>query len=92
MCSKNLNNSSDKQKYHNYVVNSESENSDDTSDGLLHNITVIRNGGTDDPYYCEVNVDKINIIFELDTGSRISAISKVFYDKYFDIIFTKLIK
>lgn len=37
----------------------------------------------DSPYYISLNVEGIFLKFEVDTGSKISAISKKFYDKMF---------
>ncbi|XP_059045676.1 uncharacterized protein LOC131841376 [Achroia grisella] len=39
--------------------------------------------GKDAPYYVSVKVENCKIKFEIDTGSKISAISKVCYDKLF---------
>lgn len=37
----------------------------------------------DSPYYMKLSVENVSVKFEIDTGSKISAISKRFYDKMF---------
>ncbi|XP_013172204.1 PREDICTED: uncharacterized protein K02A2.6-like [Papilio xuthus] len=81
MCKKNVYRAeSGKSKLHNYIDSCDSAS--DASD-CLHHIISVSNNGTDGPYHCSLRVENIDMIFEIDTGSRISAVSKEFYDKYF---------
>lgn len=53
---------------------------DNNSDFKFYNII---NSGGNDPFYVKLLVNDFKIKFEIDTGSKISAVSKIFYDKYF---------
>lgn len=57
-------------------------NSDTDSDSDCHFFNMI-SGGDDGPYYANLKIDNIDHKFEIDTGSRISAISKSYHDKFF---------
>ncbi|CAK1602520.1 unnamed protein product [Parnassius mnemosyne] len=55
--------------------------SDSNDDCNFFNLITSNDG--DGPYYANLVVEKVTCKFEIDTGSKISAISKHFYDKHF---------
>lgn len=55
-------------------------NNSDDSEVEFYNISC---DGGDGPYYVSLKVDNESLDFEVDTGSKISAISKITYDKMF---------
>ncbi|XP_069358342.1 uncharacterized protein [Maniola hyperantus] len=55
-------------------------NDSDDSDLGFYNITC---DSSDGPYYLKLKIENSVVKFEIDTGSKISAISKYFYDKHF---------
>ncbi|XP_041987296.1 uncharacterized protein K02A2.6-like [Aricia agestis] len=59
--------------------------SDSDEDSCNFYNLVVSNDG-DGPYYADLNVENIECRFEIDTGSKISVISKKYYDKYFSNI------
>ncbi|XP_047543258.1 uncharacterized protein K02A2.6-like [Vanessa atalanta] len=65
-----------------YFINNHSDSEGD--DGNFYNL--ITGGEGDRPYYATLFVNYVKCKFEIDTGSKISAISKTFYDKYFNHI------
>lgn len=58
-------------------------NNSDTDDDDDHFYNLVVNSDGDGPYYASVNIENVTCKFEIDTGSKISAISKRFYDKHF---------
>ncbi|XP_046970363.1 uncharacterized protein K02A2.6-like [Vanessa cardui] len=70
-----------------YFINNSSDSEGD--DGNFYNL--VTGGEGDKPYYATLFVNNVKCKFEIDTGSRISAISKTFYDKYFNdiVIYSK---
>lgn len=59
---------------------------DDTdSDDDCHFYNLVSSVG-DKPYYIRLSVENVQCKFEIDTGSKISAISKKFYDVHFSQI------
>lgn len=69
-------------RYQNFIKDSSDSNSDN-SDGMYQVISAKCNNSKDSPYYCELVIEKnIKVMFEIDTGSKISAVNKTFYDKY----------
>lgn len=58
-------------------------NDSDDSDVSFFNLST---SGSDEPYLIHLNVSGKILNFEIDTGSKISAISKECYDKYFSNI------
>lgn len=69
MCKSNKNNN----KYHNYM--------EDDSNCEMYNIRAVSSG--DKPYYLDVKIDDKILKFELDTGSKISAINDCLYQEMF---------
>lgn len=68
-------------RYQNFInkkCSSDSESSDD-----LYQVVSVKSNSKDGPYRYMLLVENVKISFEIDTGSRISAISKSFYDKHF---------
>lgn len=59
-------------------------NSNDTEDEQCYLYNLVTGGESDRPYYAKLLVNNVKCKFEIDTGSRISVISKIFYDKYFN--------
>lgn len=65
-----------------YFINNSSDSEGDHD--YFYNL--VTSGEGDRPYYATLFVNHVKCKFEIDTGSRISAISKSFYDKYFNHI------
>ncbi|XP_039757341.1 uncharacterized protein K02A2.6-like [Pararge aegeria] len=62
-----------------YFNNSTSESEND-----CHFYNII-SGGDEGPYYALLNINNASHKFEIDTGSKISAISQQYYNKFFSI-------
>lgn len=77
MCQGKSERNSAKENKGQYFLN----DSDSDCDCKFFNLVTSNDG--DGPYYANLIVEDVSCKFEIDTGSKISAISKHFYDKYF---------
>lgn len=80
MCSKNKKDPP-KSRYQNFINKEDSSSDSDSSDGL-YQVVSVKSDSKDGPYHHTLLVENIKVLFEIDTGSRISAVSKSFYDKH----------
>lgn len=55
----------------------------DSSDNGFYNLNDLISSEGEGPYYVKIFVQNVPCKFEIDTGCKISAISKVFYEKHF---------
>lgn len=69
-------------RYQNYLQEETSDSDNDGYDGLYSIKEIAVHNMKDGPYYCKLLVEKQSIVFEIDTGSKISAVSKTFYDQH----------
>ncbi|XP_060800357.1 uncharacterized protein K02A2.6-like [Amyelois transitella] len=73
-------------RYQNYFIESDSDSEREGFEGLYNVNGISVKNLNDGPYFCELLVNNKKVLFEIDTGSRISAISKSFYDRFFSSI------
>ncbi|KOB70119.1 polyprotein [Operophtera brumata] len=79
MCSKNRKDPPES-RYQNFI-NKDSSSDSDSSDGL-YKLVSVNSDSKDGPYNYTLSIENTKVLFEIDTGSRISAVSKSFYDKH----------
>lgn len=79
MCSKNRKDPP-KSRYQNFINNDSS--SDSVSSDGLYQVVSVKSDSKDGPYHYTLSIEGKKVLFEIDTGSRISAVSKSFYDKH----------
>lgn len=58
-------------------------NNSDSDDDESNFFNLITSSDGDGPYYVNLSVENVSCKFEIDTGSKISAISKEFYNNHF---------
>lgn len=69
-------------KYQNFIETDSSESGSEEFQGLYAIEGETVQNVKDGPYYCELIVENQKVLFEIDTGSKISAVSKTFYDQH----------
>ncbi|KAG7304583.1 hypothetical protein JYU34_011548 [Plutella xylostella] len=69
-------------KYQNFMETDSSESGGEVYEGLYTIKGLSIQNVKDGPYYCELLVENQSVLFEIDTGSKISAVSKSFYDQH----------
>ncbi|KOB64775.1 putative tick transposon [Operophtera brumata] len=79
MCSKNRKDPPES-RYQNFI-NKDSSSDSDSSDGL-YKLVSVNSDSKDGPYNYTLSIENTKVLFEIDIGSRISAVSKSFYDKH----------